>query len=39
MPIPKDPTKKGNLRIKFNIKFPSRLTSDQKTGIKRLLGS
>ncbi|XP_062233967.1 uncharacterized protein LOC133931141 [Phragmites australis] len=39
MPIPKDPTKKGNLRIKFNIKFPSRLTSDQKAGIKRLLGS
>ncbi|KAF8643731.1 hypothetical protein HU200_066797 [Digitaria exilis] len=39
MPIPKDPTKKGNLRIKFNIKFPSRLTSDQKVGIKRLLGS
>ncbi|KAI3474214.1 hypothetical protein Pfo_029002 [Paulownia fortunei] len=30
---------KGNLRIKFNIKFPSRLTSEQKTGIKRLLTS
>nr|CAD1839228.1 unnamed protein product [Ananas comosus var. bracteatus] len=39
MPIPKDPSKKGNLRIKFNIKFPSRLTSEQKAGIKRLLGS
>ncbi|KAJ4796825.1 hypothetical protein LUZ62_048071 [Rhynchospora pubera] len=38
MPIPKDPTKKGNLRIKFDIKFPNRLTSEQKTGIKRLLG-
>lgn len=37
MPIPKDPTKKGNLRIKFNIKFPSRLTSEQKIGIKKLL--
>lgn len=37
MPIPKDPTKKGNLRIRFNIKFPSRLTSEQKTGIKKLL--
>ncbi|GFP92172.1 Dnaj homolog subfamily b member 13 [Phtheirospermum japonicum] len=37
MPIPKEPGKKGNLRIKFNIKFPSRLTSEQKTGIKRLL--
>ncbi|KAG5071228.1 hypothetical protein JHK86_006439 [Glycine max] len=39
MPIPKEPSKKGNLRIKFNIKFPSRLTSEQKTGIKRLLTS
>ncbi|KAL0002007.1 hypothetical protein SO802_015788 [Lithocarpus litseifolius] len=38
MPIQKDPTKKGNLRIKFNIKFPTRLTSEQKTGIKKLLG-
>ncbi|KAE9591996.1 putative chaperone DnaJ [Lupinus albus] len=39
MPIPKDPSKRGNLRIKFNIKFPSRLTSEQKSGIKRLLTS
>lgn len=39
MPIPKEPGKKGNMRIKFNIKFPSRLTSEQKTGIKRLLTS
>jgi DnaJ homolog subfamily B member 4 len=39
MPIPKDPSKKGNLRIKFSIKFPSRLTSEQKAGIKRLIGS
>ncbi|KAI4353361.1 hypothetical protein L6164_002319 [Bauhinia variegata] len=39
MPIPKEPSKKGNLRIKFHIKFPSRLTSEQKTGIKRLLSS
>ncbi|XP_052173075.1 uncharacterized protein LOC127788622 [Diospyros lotus] len=39
MPIPKDPSRRGNLRIKFNIKFPSRLTSEQKTGIKRLLAS
>ncbi|CAK8575715.1 unnamed protein product [Lathyrus sativus] len=37
MMIPKEPSKKGNLRIKFNLKFPSRLTSEQKTGIKRLL--
>ncbi|KAK4478473.1 hypothetical protein RD792_013949 [Penstemon davidsonii] len=39
MPIPKEPGKKGNLRIKFSIKFPTRLTSEQKTGIKRLLTS
>ncbi|XP_022723482.1 dnaJ homolog subfamily B member 13-like [Durio zibethinus] len=37
MPIPKDPSKRGNLRIKFNIKFPMRLTAEQKSGIKKLL--
>ncbi|CAL9205640.1 unnamed protein product [Musa hybrid cultivar] len=37
MPIPKDPSRKGNLRIKFDIRFPPRLTSEQKAGIKRLL--
>lgn len=37
MPIPKEPTKRGNLRIKFNIKFPTRLTAEQKSGIKKLL--
>ncbi|XP_074264459.1 uncharacterized protein LOC141586949 [Silene latifolia] len=39
MPIPKEPSKKGNLRIKFNIKFPTRLTQEQKSGMKRLLSS
>ncbi|KAL3826114.1 hypothetical protein ACJIZ3_022143 [Penstemon smallii] len=40
MPITNEPGKKGNLRIKFSIiKFPTRLTSEQKTGIKRLLTS
>lgn len=39
MPLPKDPSKKGNLRIKFDIKFPARLTATQKSGIKELLGS
>ncbi|KAJ6959034.1 dnaJ [Populus alba x Populus x berolinensis] len=38
MPIPKDPTKKGNLRIKFSVKFPTRLTAEQKAGIKTLMG-
>uniref|UniRef100_A0A0D9WJP6 Uncharacterized protein n=1 Tax=Leersia perrieri TaxID=77586 RepID=A0A0D9WJP6_9ORYZ len=28
----------GNLMVKFDIKFPSRLTADQKSGVKRLLG-
>lgn len=36
MPIPKEPSKKGNLTIKFDV-FPSRLTSEQKAGIRRLL--
>ncbi|XP_078176885.1 protein psi1-like [Carex rostrata] len=39
MPIPKEPSKKGNLRIKCNIKFPSRLTAQQRAGMKKLLGS
>lgn len=37
MPIPKDPSRKGNLRIKLDIRFPTRLTSEQKSGFKRLL--
>lgn len=37
MPIPKEPSRKGNLRVKFNVKFPSKLTSEQKVGIKRYL--
>ncbi|KAF8031179.1 hypothetical protein BT93_D0398 [Corymbia citriodora subsp. variegata] len=39
MPIPKEPSRRGNLRIKFNIKFPARLTAEQKAGIKKLLGA
>lgn len=38
MPLQKDQTKRGYLRIKFNIKFPARLTTEQKTGVKKLLG-
>lgn len=37
MPIPKDPSRRGNLRIKFHIKFPAKLTTEQKSGIKKLL--
>jgi DnaJ family protein B protein 4 len=39
MPIPKDPSKRGNLRIKFDIKFPTRISAEQKSGIKKLLNS
>ncbi|KAL3615107.1 hypothetical protein CASFOL_040768 [Castilleja foliolosa] len=39
MPISKDPRRRGNLRIKFDIKFPTRLTAEQKSGIKKLLSS
>lgn len=37
MPITKEPSKKGNLRIKFQIKFPTNLTADQKAGVQQLL--
>ncbi|KAJ8445412.1 hypothetical protein Cgig2_031225 [Carnegiea gigantea] len=39
MPISKEPQKRGNLRIKFDIKFPSRLSSDQKSDLRRVLGA
>lgn len=39
MPIAKEPGKRGNLRIKFEVKFPSRLTTEQKAGVKRFLGA
>ncbi len=37
MPIAKEPGKIGNLRIKFHIIFPNRLTAEQKVGMKRLM--
>ncbi|CAL9094211.1 unnamed protein product [Musa acuminata var. zebrina] len=37
MPITREAPKKGNLRIRFQIKFPTRLTPEQKAGIKQLL--
>ncbi|CAA7061831.1 unnamed protein product [Microthlaspi erraticum] len=39
MPVPKDPSRKGNLRIRFTIRFPSKLTPEQKSGIKRMFSS
>ncbi|XP_023000951.1 dnaJ homolog subfamily B member 1-like isoform X1 [Cucurbita maxima] len=38
MPISKEPGKKGNLRIKFDVKYPSRLTTEQKSDLIRVLG-
>ncbi|KAL5975175.1 hypothetical protein ACLOJK_031854 [Asimina triloba] len=38
MPITKEPGKRGNLLIKFEVKFPTRLTPEQRIGIKRALG-
>ncbi|KAH7277727.1 hypothetical protein KP509_38G004200 [Ceratopteris richardii] len=37
MPIAKEQGKKGNLRIRFDIKFPTRLSADQRASIKRIL--
>ncbi|KAK9167038.1 hypothetical protein Scep_002229 [Stephania cephalantha] len=38
MPIAKEPRKRGNLRIKFEVKFPSRLTSEQRASLRQVLG-
>ncbi|CAL1413780.1 unnamed protein product [Linum trigynum] len=38
MPISKEPNNRGDLRIKFDVKFPSRLTAEQKSDLKRVLG-
>ncbi|KAE8716501.1 putative pentatricopeptide repeat-containing protein [Hibiscus syriacus] len=38
MPISKEPSKKGHLKIKFDIIFPSRLNAEQKSDLKRALG-
>lgn len=39
MPITKEPGHKGDLRIIFEVKFPTRLTPEQRAGLKRALGS
>uniref|UniRef100_A0A2P2IUY4 J domain-containing protein n=1 Tax=Rhizophora mucronata TaxID=61149 RepID=A0A2P2IUY4_RHIMU len=38
MPISKEPGKKGNLRIKIDVIYPSRLTAEQKSELRRVLG-
>lgn len=38
MPITKERGHRGDLRIKFEVKFPTRLTPEQREGLKRVLG-
>ncbi|KAG6483030.1 hypothetical protein ZIOFF_059670 [Zingiber officinale] len=38
MPIAREPGKKGKLIIKFDVKFPSRLTLEQRAGIRSIFG-
>ncbi|XP_030534188.2 dnaJ homolog subfamily B member 4 [Rhodamnia argentea] len=38
MPIVKEPGNRGDLRIKFEVKFPTKLTEEQREGLKRALG-
>lgn len=37
MPIAKEPGKKGNLRVKFDVKFPTNLSLEQRANIKKIL--
>lgn len=37
-PIRKEPGKKGKLVIKFDVTFPMRLSSSQRTAIRRIMG-
>eukprot|EP00244_Chara_vulgaris_P014921 TRINITY_DN970_c0_g2_i6.p1 TRINITY_DN970_c0_g2~~TRINITY_DN970_c0_g2_i6.p1 ORF type:complete len:359 (-),score=84.02 TRINITY_DN970_c0_g2_i6:620-1696(-) len=39
MPIAKEPGKKGNLRLKFDIKYPPRLSPEQKAALQKVLGA
>lgn len=37
MPMARDPGNKGNLRLKFDVIFPSSLTEEQRQGIRSVL--
>ncbi|KAK3121094.1 hypothetical protein QOZ80_8BG0645930 [Eleusine coracana subsp. coracana] len=39
MPIVKENGRRGNLRIKFDVDFPKRLSSEQRHNIRKVLGS
>ncbi|XP_065876846.1 uncharacterized protein [Euphorbia lathyris] len=38
MPNSREPGKKGNLRIRIDVNYPSRLTGEQKSELRRVLG-
>ncbi|XP_031376102.1 dnaJ homolog subfamily B member 1 [Punica granatum] len=38
MPIVKELGNRGDLKIKFEVKFPTKLTSEQRAGLRRALG-
>lgn len=38
MPITKEPGNRGDLKIRFEVKFPTRLTPEQRAALKRSLG-
>ncbi|KAK3010457.1 hypothetical protein RJ639_010666 [Escallonia herrerae] len=38
MPVAKEPGTRGDLKIKFEVKFPTRLTPEQQAALKRALG-
>ncbi|XP_050364554.1 uncharacterized protein LOC126783178 isoform X1 [Argentina anserina] len=38
MPIAKEPWNRGDLKIKFEVRFPTNLTPEQRAGLKRTLG-
>ena len=37
MPIAKEKGNRGDLKIKFDVQFPTRLSTDQKSALKRVL--
>ncbi|GAA0155282.1 chaperone [Lithospermum erythrorhizon] len=39
MPISKDPRKRGNMRIRIDVRYPTRLSETQKSELRRVLGS
>lgn len=38
MPVPEDPDSRGDLKVRFQIQFPKKLTSEQKTALRLALG-